>query len=73
MVHYKLNIFGIIKNSFLLSMSFLPTSLLAALVLVAMFVLFLWQPFTVFVSFSVGGYLIFTLCNKVFTRKENLN
>jgi uncharacterized membrane protein YesL len=69
MVHYKLKVFGIIRNSFLLTMSFLPTSLLAALVLVGMFVLFLWQPFTVFISFSVGSYLIFTLCNKVFTRK----
>ncbi|MBO1515249.1 YesL family protein [Metabacillus bambusae] len=73
MVHYKLKVFGVIRNSFLLSMSFLPSSLLATLVLVGMFVLFLWQPFTVFISFSVGGYLIFTLCNKVFTRKENYN
>lgn len=71
MVHFKLSVFGIVRNSFLLAMSYFPTSLLATLIILGIFALFLWNPITVFLSFSVGVYFIFTLCNKVFEKNKH--
>lgn len=70
MVHYDLRVFDIVKNAFMLAIGFLPKSLLGIGVIVGIFLLFIWQPFTIFISFSLGCYAIFHISKKVFDIKQ---
>ncbi|TCN22678.1 YesL family protein [Mesobacillus foraminis] len=72
MVHYQLNWIGILKNSFLLSISYLPFTLLLLGIFMLMIAAFLWQPVTFFLLFSVGAYFIFFICNKAFLKIEQV-
>ncbi|MCV9888552.1 YesL family protein [Metabacillus halosaccharovorans] len=70
MVHYDLRVLDIVKNSFFLAMGFLPRSLLGIGVMIGIFLLFIWQPMTIFISFSMGCYFIFQISKKVFEKKQ---
>ncbi|MFS0636799.1 DUF624 domain-containing protein [Mesobacillus foraminis] len=72
MVHYQLNWIGILKNSFLLSIIYLPFTLLVLGIFILMIAAFLWQPVTFLLLFSVGAYFIFFICNKAFLKIEQV-
>ncbi|MBD1382881.1 YesL family protein [Metabacillus arenae] len=70
MTHYQTSWKGIIRNSFLLSIAYFPTTLLAILILgLALSLLYLW-PVTFLFIFSVCAYCIFRLCYRVFLKVE---
>jgi uncharacterized membrane protein YesL len=68
MVHYDTNLVGVIKNSFVLSISNLVTTFLSLFVLIGMYATFLIIPLSIFVLFSLTAYFIYTLCNRAFEK-----
>lgn len=72
MVHYKLTLIGVVKTSFLYSIRYLPTTILAFVFLALMLTMI--YRFTVLsvISFSVMAYLIFTICYSRIIKTEEL-
>lgn len=70
-VHFKVTLFGKIKNAFLFSIMFFPTTILCIIIgIAALFIAFLVPAF-MFIIFSPAGYAIFRLCNRTFKKIDN--
>jgi uncharacterized membrane protein YesL len=72
LVHYNTSSIGALKTSFFLSISYLPATLLAVIVVAGLIGVFLMFPGAFFILFSVGSYIIYLICNRVFKKVESL-
>jgi uncharacterized membrane protein YesL len=68
MVHYDTGWRGVLKNSLLLSVGQLPTTVLCLLIVVAMAGISLFVPFALLISGSVTAYAVYRLCDRAFQR-----
>jgi uncharacterized membrane protein YesL len=66
MVHYDTDWKTVIKNSLLISIGSLPTTLVSLLFLVVMVGLTVVVPFLVVISGSITAYVVYRLCDRVF-------
>jgi uncharacterized membrane protein YesL len=72
MVQYKTSSFNIIKNAFLFSISHLLLTLVLILIVAALSALTLvFRPSLLFI-FSIGAYIIYSLCSRAFHKVEQL-
>ena len=71
MAHYKLTFKNILKNSFIISVAFFPTTILNVLIGALFVTILLFVPFFATFAFSVGAYINFSLCHRCF-KKINL-
>ncbi|MCJ8009164.1 YesL family protein [Lederbergia wuyishanensis] len=72
MVHYRLTLWQVIKNSFFFSIRYALSTILCVILLVAMVSLLFLIPVTFLVIFSITAYLIFTICYSRFRKEEVL-
>lgn len=68
MVHYDTGWRGVLKNSLLLSVGQLPTTVLCLLIVVAMAGISVFVPFALLISGSVTAYAVYRLCDRAFQR-----
>jgi uncharacterized membrane protein YesL len=66
MVHYEADWKTVIKNSLLISVGRLPTTLACLLFLVVMVGLTVMVPFLVVITGSITAYVVYKLCDRVF-------
>jgi uncharacterized membrane protein YesL len=66
MVHYEADWKTVIKNSLLISMGSLPTTLVCLVFLVVMVGLTVVVPFLVIITGSITAYVVYMLCDRVF-------
>ena len=66
MVHYEADRKAVIKNSLLISVGRLPTTLVCLLFLVVMVGLTVVVPFLVIITGSITAYVVYKLCDRVF-------
>jgi uncharacterized membrane protein YesL len=66
MVHYDTDWKTVIKNSLLISVGSLPTTLACLVFLVVMVGLTVVVPFLVVITGSITAYVVYKLCNRVF-------
>ena len=66
MVHYDTDWKTVIKNSLLISVGRLPTTLVSLLFLVVMVGLTVVVPFLVVITGSITAYMVYRLCDRVF-------
>ena len=66
MVHYDTDWKTVIKNSLLISVGRLPTTLVCLVLLVVMVGLTVVVPFLVVITGSITAYVVYKLCNRVF-------
>jgi uncharacterized membrane protein YesL len=66
MVHYEADWKTVIKNSLLISVGRLPTTLVSLLFLVVMVGLTVVVPFLVVITGSITAYMVYRLCDRVF-------
>ncbi|HLR68172.1 MAG TPA: DUF624 domain-containing protein [Virgibacillus sp.] len=67
-IHFKLTLFGKVKNSFLFSIMFFPTTILCILIGVVAFLIAIFIPAFMIIIFSPAGYGIFRLCYRTFEK-----
>lgn len=67
-IHFDLNLYGKIKNSFLFSMMFFPTTLLSLIIGGVVIITVFYVPQLMFIIFSPAGYLVFRLCYRTFRK-----
>ncbi|MBS4178466.1 YesL family protein [Lederbergia citrea] len=72
MVHYKMRWTLIIKNSFLFSISQLWVTIRCILILLLTVLISYVIPISSIILWSIGGYLIYALCDKSFKKIELL-
>ncbi|MBT2722169.1 YesL family protein [Bacillus sp. ISL-46] len=72
MVHYKTNWRVLLKNALFFSLLHFPITLLGLVILVATAVIAMALPITGFIIFSISAYWIFSLCNRVFRKIEQV-
>lgn len=70
MVHYKLNFWTMIRNSFFFSIKYFPTTIVSIVLLALMFVIVFYFPVTFLMIFSVVAYLIFAICYSKFNKEQ---
>ncbi|MBT2719959.1 YesL family protein [Bacillus sp. ISL-46] len=70
MTHYNATWKGAIKNSFLLAIVNFPSTILILGFLALLTVIIIYVPATSLIIFSVGAYINFSLCNRVFHKNE---
>ncbi|MBT2736669.1 YesL family protein [Bacillus sp. ISL-7] len=70
MTHYSATWKGAIKNSFLLAIVNFPSTILILGFLALITVIIIYVPATSLIIFSVGAYINFSLCNRVFHKNE---
>ncbi|MFC4388784.1 YesL family protein [Gracilibacillus marinus] len=68
MVSYKLSIKNIIKNAFLFSIMYFPTSLISFSLLAVSVYIIILVPIMVFIVVSPVAYIIYRLCNRSFSK-----
>jgi len=68
MVHYEADWKTVIKNSPLISIGRLPTTLVCLVFLVAMVGLTVVVPFLVVITGSITAYVVYKLCDRVFRK-----
>jgi uncharacterized membrane protein YesL len=66
MVQYKSNVIRLIKAAFLLSIGNLPLTLLCLLINGLIISGAYFYPISIFLSTSVGAYIIYAICNRAF-------
>jgi uncharacterized membrane protein YesL len=66
MVQYKSNVKRLIKAAFILSIGNLPLTLLCLFILGIIFCGAYFYPISIFLSISVGAYIIYAICNRAF-------
>ncbi|WP_165763749.1 DUF624 domain-containing protein [Halalkalibacter urbisdiaboli] len=71
MVHFNFNTINVIKKSMLFSLHYLPTTLLLILTVGLCIGLFVVFPISFLGVFSIGSYVIFTICYRSFTKATN--
>jgi len=67
-IHFDVNLFGKIKNSFLFSIMFFPTTILSLLICGFVIASIIFVPQVIFIIFSPAGYVIFRLCYRTFIK-----
>lgn len=67
-IHFKLTLFGKIKNSFLFSIMFFPTTILCILIGIVTLLIAIFLPAFMFIIFGPAGYAIFRLCYRTFKK-----
>lgn len=72
MVHYRLTLWRVIKNSFFFSIRYVLSTVLCVLILLAMVYLLFNLPVLFLVIFSFVAYLIFIICYSRFRKEEAL-
>lgn len=72
MIHYQSNWIQVIKNSLLLSISQLFTTMSGLLVIGGSILCFVLEPATILISGSVTAHCLFTLCYRSFQKIERL-
>lgn len=70
MTHYIATWKGAIKSSFFLAVANFPSTILILGVLAILTVILIYMPATSLIIFSVGAYINFSLCNRVFHINE---
>ncbi|MFJ5717022.1 YesL family protein [Neobacillus sp. NPDC093127] len=74
MVQYKSNVIRLIKASFFLSIAFLPLTLICLLVLGLIIGAAYIFPISIFLTISLGAFIIYAICNnafqKVYSKKD---
>jgi len=70
MVHYDLSFKGKIKQAFMYSLMYFPTTILCILIGLVTILSVLFLPPLMFISFSVGSYLVLRLCLRTFRKVE---
>ncbi|MBS4200484.1 DUF624 domain-containing protein [Bacillus sp. FJAT-49732] len=72
MTHYQLRLRDVLKNSFIVSLVYFPTTLLIIILGVMFLLVLLYLPVTCLIIFSLWANINFTLCNRAFTKIEKL-
>lgn len=72
MTHYQLLLRDVLKNSFIVSLVYFPTTLLIIILGVLFLLVLLYLPVTCLIIFSLWTYIHFLLCNRVFKKIEKL-
>jgi uncharacterized membrane protein YesL len=72
MVHFNFSIVGLIKNAFLCSFIFFPSTLLIVGIIVATGLTVVFLPITALFAFSVASYWIYVVCHNNFHEVEKL-
>ncbi|MBS4220133.1 DUF624 domain-containing protein [Bacillus sp. FJAT-49711] len=72
MVHYRLSLWHVIKNSFFFSVRYILSTVLCVLILLTMVSLLFLIPVFFLIIFSFTAYLIFTICYSRFRKEEDL-
>ncbi|MBS4197651.1 YesL family protein [Lederbergia citri] len=72
MVHYRLTLWQVIKNSFFFSIRYIVSTIVCIFILLAMASLLILIPAFSLVIFSFTAYLIFIICYSKFRREEGL-
>ncbi|WP_062105439.1 YesL family protein [Bacillus niameyensis] len=72
MVHYKLTLWRVVKNSFFFAIKYFPSTLLSIILLVLMFVFLNYLPVTFLLIFSFVAYLVFMICYSRFYKEEEV-
>ncbi|MBO1005129.1 YesL family protein [Pseudogracilibacillus auburnensis] len=72
MIHYQLRIRDVLKNTFIVSLVYFPTTIVSIILAVSLLAILLFFPITGLFIFSVAAYLNFLLCNRVFQKIEKL-
>jgi uncharacterized membrane protein YesL len=68
MVHYETDWKTVIKNSLLISIGMLPTTVVCLMFLVVMVGLTVAVPFLVVITGSITAYVVYRLCDRVFRK-----
>ncbi len=71
--HYQVNIKYAIKNSFLLSIVYFPTTLIILLNIALLVVILYIAPLTGLIAFSLLAFVNYSLCHSIFQRVDRLN
>jgi uncharacterized membrane protein YesL len=66
--HYKVSWIGAIKHSFFVAIANLPTTILIVGVFALMTITLMYLPATSLIIFSIGAYINFSLCYRVFQK-----
>lgn len=72
MVHYKVRFVSLIKNSFLFSVSQLWITILCGIILLLTALISFIIPISSIIVWSISVYLIYRLCNRSFSKVEEL-
>ncbi len=72
MVHYKLPLKGVLKNSFLFSLRYFPSTILCIIFAALMILLLVRFPITSLAVFSFISYFVFVICFHRFRKLEEL-
>lgn len=72
MVHYKLTLWRVVKNSFFFGIKYFPSTLLSIILLVLMLVFLNYFPVTFLLIFSFVAYLVFMICYSRFYKEEEV-
>jgi uncharacterized membrane protein YesL len=68
--HYKVTWKGAIKNSLFVAIANIPTTLLILGIQALLIAILIYFPATSLIIFSIGAYINFYLCNRVFQKTE---
>lgn|SRR5690606_2437750 len=72
MVHYNLRIRDVLKNTFIISLAYFPTTLLVLIASVALFFVFLIIPPLALFIFAFIAFVNYSLCHRCFEKIERL-
>lgn len=73
MVHYDVGWTAVLKNSLLLSVANLATTIQGLLVVVVVAVVLSFVPFLLLISGSLTAYVLYRLCNRAFQKVESVS
>ena len=68
MVHYKLGIKDVLKNTFIISLTYYPITLLQLVISATLFTILFFIPTTSVFILGIAALINFSFCNKVFGR-----
>ncbi|MBS4219224.1 DUF624 domain-containing protein [Bacillus sp. FJAT-49711] len=72
MTHYQLRLRDVLKNSFIVSLVYFPSTILIMILAVIFLFILLYLPVTCLIIFSLWANINFSLCNRAFNKIEKL-
>ncbi|MCR2823853.1 YesL family protein [Lederbergia panacisoli] len=72
MTHYQLRLRDVLKNSFIVSLVYFPTTILIIILAAIFLFILLYLPVTCLIIFSLWANINFSLCNRAFNKIEKL-
>ncbi|MEK3888232.1 YesL family protein [Bacillus sp. FSL K6-3431] len=72
MIHYQLRLRDVLKNSFIVSLAYFPTTLLIIIFGGICLLIIIYVPVTFLIIFSIWANINFLLCNRSFNKIEKL-